>query len=279
MHRSSLERGNDDSIHITRSDGVTLNVGQVRVLDVGTRLLTLYLEGPRSPLKARGVSFREASNSHVYAAVSVPSFRAEIELDRVEHLPLDYRRAHNQLIASAAARKRVSPFKISYSPAVVAVFREMTGGKLPDPSWYENNAATVPEQLLVWGEVDTGGFGDPATNRAIEVAAVEHVANTYRKKGWSVRSVEALKCGYDLRCAKGKVERHVEVKACAADADKFIVTANEHAVAFSDPLFRIAIVSHALSESRQVHEFTAKQFQSEFEFRPIHYWARHIASD
>jgi hypothetical protein len=48
-----------------------------------------------------------------------------------------------------------------------------------------------------------GGFGSVETNRRVEEAAIEFVTRRYEEDGWTVRSVEAQKVGYDLRCDKG----------------------------------------------------------------------------
>lgn len=261
------------------SDGIGFNVGQIRVLDVGNEIITLYLQGPRTPSNAAGVSFRDPPGAQFYPAVAVPAFRAEIELRHLSRLPADFRTAHNQLIASAAARKRASPFKSSFSPAIIEVFREISGQRIPDPSWHAANAVhTEPPSFDLDEPDDDGGFGDPEMNRQIEIAAVQCVTEAYRTNGWTVVSVERKRCGYDLRCTKRAAERHVEVKGCAAEVVRFIITAKEHAAAFADPLFRAAVVLRALDESRELVEFTAKQLQTSFEYRPIQFRARRISS-
>ena len=42
-----------------------------------------------------------------------------------------------------------------------------------------------------------GGFGSVETNRRVEKTAIEFVRRRYEQDGWSVRSVEAEKVGYD----------------------------------------------------------------------------------
>lgn len=259
------------------SDGIALNVGQVRVLDVGPEVMTLYLQGPRAPKKSLGVSVVDPPESQFYPAVPVPAFRVRLELRHVSQLPSDIRVAHNCFIASAAARKRVSPFKSSHSPAASAVFGEESGHRIPEPSWHVANGVGAVDEVPELVDDEAAGFGDSESNRAIEIAAVQYVSEAYRRNGWTVVSVERMKCGYDLRCTKGAAERHVEVKGCAGEAMRFILTAKEHAAAFSDPRFRAAVVSRALDESRALTEFTAKQLQSNFEYRPIQYWARRLS--
>ena len=66
----------------------------------------------------------------------------------------------------------------------------------------------------VTADAQTGvGFGDPAENKLVEVAAVRAVVKTYQGDGWSVRSVERDKCGFDLECTKNGSVENVEVNA------------------------------------------------------------------
>lgn len=161
---------------------------------------------------------------------------------------------------------------------MVALFREFTGDAIPDPSWHSGNLLSEPELTLTDDEAHSGGFGDPNSNPLVEKAAVTYVTDLYLTNGWSVKSVENLKCGYDLRCTKGNAERHVEVKGCSASGKRFIVTAKEHGLAFSDPSFRVAIVSDALSDRSALEEITGKQFQTMFECRAIQYLARRVTA-
>ena len=70
-----------------------------------------------------------------------------------------------------------------------------------------------------------GGFGSVETNRQVEKAAIDFVERHYEKSGWTVTSVEAEKVGYDLRCDKGDVQQHVEVKGTQGEELCFIITA------------------------------------------------------
>src|ERR1051325_6447708 len=51
------------------------------------------------------------------------------------------------------------------------------------------------------------GFGTPETNKKVECAAIDHVTEDYVSRGWAVESVEAEKCGFDLRRSTGSSER------------------------------------------------------------------------
>src|ERR1039458_150958 len=59
------------------------------------------------------------------------------------------------------------------------------------------------------------GFGSAEQNKKVELAAIKAAKNHYKDDGWNVESVEAEKIGFDLRCRKGKLERHVEGTAGA----------------------------------------------------------------
>lgn len=258
------------------TNAICLNVGQVRVLDVNADSLTMYMQGPQAPRAVAGVSLLDSPKSSFYSAVTVPSFRAQVQLERLTDLPSTFRVAHNQFIASAGAKKRISPFKDSHSPAVLSVLRTLLGRQVPVPAWQALSDSDVDFKPSVGKEDDEDwGFGDSETNREVETAAVDHVTESYRVSGWKVVSVEREKCGFDLLCTKAGAERHVEVKGCSGEEVRFIITAKEYAAAFSDPLFRVAVVVRALQESREATEFTGKQLQDNFDYRPIQYSARY----
>jgi len=62
-------------------------------------------------------------------------------------------------------------------------------------------------------------------NREVENAAVSFVKAWYKKRGWTVTSVEAQRCDYDLHCVKQNQERYVEVKG--VNVPSVILTAGE----------------------------------------------------
>lgn len=116
-----------------------------------------------------------------------------------------------------------------------------------------------------------GGFGNPEKNRLVERAAVEHVTGWYKAAGWRVKSVEALRCGFDLICKKGAIEQHVEVKGVQGREPAFIITAGEVNQAKSDAGFIICIVTSALSDKREMFRYTGSELISKFELAPIAY--------
>jgi hypothetical protein len=62
-----------------------------------------------------------------------------------------------------------------------------------------------------------------------------------------VTTVEVDRLGYDLCSTRGGEARHVEVKGVAGAALAFMLTEGERRPAASDPLWRVAGVTEALS--------------------------------
>jgi len=116
-------------------------------------------------------------------------------------------------------------------------------------------------------------FGNPETNRKVERAAVRYVSGWYRRQGWKVKSVEAEKCGYDLRCKRNSVIEHVEVKGIAGSEPCFNITASEVNQAQINPAFIIYIVTASLSKSPKGLRLTGIQLHEQFTFRPLQYHA------
>ena len=95
------------------------------------------------------------------------------------------------------------------------------------------------------------GFGSAEQNRKVELAAIKAAKKHYKGDGWNVESVEAEKIGFDLRCRKGKLERHVEVKGTAGVGVGFILTRAPPVFRNLQELGRQA--SRQLPQSRQLH--------------------------
>lgn len=92
------------------------------------------------------------------------------------------------------------------------------------------------------------GYGDPDKNRMVEQAAMMTVTNNYVIAGWSAEDVSGTKCGWDVTFTHPtRIVRHVEVKGVAGKSPSILLTRNEYQVAGQDPLWRIAIVTNALS--------------------------------
>lgn len=121
---------------------------------------------------------------------------------------------------------------------------------------------------------DTGaGFGDSAENSAVEAAAVRAVWKWYTDRGWSIRSVERDRCGFDLECTKGGSEERVEVKGVRGAEPCFIITAGEVKRARLDRRFVLMVVTSALSRSSRISRFPGSTFVRQFDLSPVQYRA------
>lgn len=116
------------------------------------------------------------------------------------------------------------------------------------------------------------GFGNSEINRQVEQAAILHITNDYQKKGWTVKSVESEKCGYDLLCTKNSFQEHVEVKGIQGNLISFIITSGEVRQSQVDEFFFLCAVTLALSNPT-LHRFSASEFREKFALEPISYRA------
>lgn len=118
-----------------------------------------------------------------------------------------------------------------------------------------------------------GGFGDTATNKLVEEAAIAFVKRRLRGLGFSVRSREKEKIGYDLDATKGKQRLHVEVKGVSGSGMTFLITQNEVATARCDPLFRLYLVNRARSKAPVLTDTLGRHFDKSFRLDPVSYFA------
>ncbi len=102
-----------------------------------------------------------------------------------------------------------------------------------------------------WG----AGFGDPATNRKVELAAEAVVQRHFEAAGWAVTRVAHLKCGWDLTAACDGQELHIEVKGVSSSMPSILLTRNELRRAETDAAWLLAVVTNALSDSPTLTEF------------------------
>lgn len=159
-----------------------------------------------------------------------------------------------------------------------SVFR----GELPVPEWRAlsrrigrkpSRSGEAPreyaEALRELAVTRGAGFGDPETNRRVEEMAVSEVTRHFEEKGWRVRSVEREKTGYDLKCIRGRTERHLEVKGIQGRASVFILTSVERRRAERDRRFWISIVTAALSSKPGVEIVPGHELIRAFSFEPL----------
>ncbi len=116
------------------------------------------------------------------------------------------------------------------------------------------------------------GFGTPVQNAKVEAAAVRTFKYKYRK--WNVVDRQKDNVGYDFEVNLKSQERHIELKGVSGPMPTFIVTQNERKVATHDPLWRLCVVSNALSAKPVVSEWSADEFLRSFDLRAISYMAR-----
>lgn len=103
----------------------------------------------------------------------------------------------------------------------------------------------------------SAGFGDATTTRLVEAAAMEAAVAHYA--GWQSDDVSSKKCGWDITFQRGSEELHVEVKGVSGQRAKVLLTRNEVAVARSDPMWSLLVVTRALvrPNARSVDRDTA----------------------
>jgi hypothetical protein len=129
----------------------------------------------------------------------------------------------------------------------------------------------TPNATLLRGH--GAGFGIYDNNVLVERAAVDLVRKKYLRDGWSVKSVEHDRCGYDLRCRKGRSLQEVEVKGIAGTNEVFTLTAGEVAQANRNPKFMICVVIGATSRHATMHSYSGEEFLQQFVLDPIQYRA------
>lgn len=115
------------------------------------------------------------------------------------------------------------------------------------------------------------GFGSPAENRKVEQAAVKKLRKSY--KAWNLIDRQKDKIGYDFQAFRGSQERHIELKGARGPMPSFPITKHEVTMADIDPLWRLAVVTDALSAHPQLREWTASAFQEEFKLCPLSFMA------
>lgn len=113
-----------------------------------------------------------------------------------------------------------------------------------------DEAEDTPQQVFIGP--DGAGFGDPVTNRIVELAAVRKVVEHF--EGWEYHDVSMQKVGWDITFTRGAEERHVEVKGVSGRRPSVLLTRNELDKAAHDPLWSLVVVARALV-APVVHEF------------------------
>lgn len=130
-----------------------------------------------------------------------------------------------------------------------------------------------PKTTLQPNSNNGAGFGNYESNKLVEAFAIRKVTYFYKARGYSVKSVERDKVGFDLKVYKGKLELHVEVKGIQGVKPEFILTANEKHGAAKDPQYRLAIVTNAKSRNYKLKILSGKRLLNAFKLTPISFKA------
>jgi len=112
------------------------------------------------------------------------------------------------------------------------------------------------------------GFGEAESNKSVEFAAVQFASLDYARRGWTVRSVEADKCGYDLECRRSGTLECIEVKGTSGKSMSFIITAGELSAAKRIQEFVLLVVTDALGTPKP-HRFSGSDIVKRFTLDPI----------
>lgn len=108
----------------------------------------------------------------------------------------------------------------------------------------------APQEIVIGPS--GAGFGDAATNRIVELAAMRKAVEHY--DGWDDEDVSMQKVGWDITFTRGAEVRHVEVKGVSGRRPSVLLTHNEVSRAADDPLWSLVVVTQALV-APVVHEF------------------------
>jgi len=91
------------------------------------------------------------------------------------------------------------------------------------------------------------GYGDPASNAQVELAAMTLIEREYRRDGWSVHDVSSQNLGWDLTATRARTVQHLEVKGVSGVRPTILLTRNERDTAANDPSWLLVVVTQALT--------------------------------
>lgn len=135
------------------------------------------------------------------------------------------------------------------------------------------NENKLPDPELDSADPLNGLFGTPEHRKTVEMAAERAVIEYYKAKGYiTCERVTHLPCGYDFIFSNGRSALHVEVKGTASSSPRFFLTRNEYRKGLeSDPLWRLAMVTSALSTVPDTIEYSATELSRAFDIEPYVY--------
>lgn len=88
-----------------------------------------------------------------------------------------------------------------------------------------------------------GRLVNERVRKLIELTAEDQAVDHYSDNGWTVERVGTQKLGYDLRCTKGELELHVEVKGTIGRGLEVTLTPNEVVHCRQYPNMSLVVVS------------------------------------
>ncbi len=140
-----------------------------------------------------------------------------------------------------------------------------------NPSWVSiDDLVRIEGLLLGWPDPPdfseevtvTGrgaGSGDPYTNKIVEDAALQAVADVYSNEGWTILDVSMDTVGWDLTAtSQTGDELKIEVKGVSGDRPRVFLTAHELAAARTQTDWILVVVTRAISKP-ETWEFSAQE--------------------
>ena len=122
------------------------------------------------------------------------------------------------------------------------------------------------------------GFGGtPEQRKKIEKAAEKAVISYYKTKGFKAEDFTKIVCGFDYKFTNDDEEFNVEIKGTSGSIEHFFLTSNERNSGLKvNPLWRLAMVTNALSSRPAIKIYTPSELEKTFEIAPLCYKARLI---
>lgn len=185
--------------------GLRLNVGQVETLTFDADEARFLFEAPLGEMPSQRYDV-SSSDAPFYRSVPVDSGCCFVRLSDVASIPETLRAAHDRYIRSAASFKRKSPFKASFSPAVLEEIETVLGRTIPRPVYFSADASTIvhrpadeldPAQPIVEGARYTITVNAYERNPQARAACISHYGATCSVCGFNFAAVYgALAAGF-----------------------------------------------------------------------------------
>lgn len=180
----------------------------------------------------------ERAHNERYAIFSFDGLvRQALEISSVEPAP---KRSMRSIVYGRVLGKG-DPFYDAYVNQPVPESRGRTA-----VSYVPDRPLPRTEQLF-HADPHSTAFGNPATSREADLAAMSVVSGQYAVDGWIVEDVSALNCGWDLSVSKGPRKRHLAVKGVSEPVPRVLATRSELRAAGEDLDWQLVVVTDALT--------------------------------